>query len=187
MNFKLNLWTLLFVLTAGAWFFTSFGKDSKALSLMDNALPYNSWLNYGIDTVHYFEGRAEYSHLMDCIDTTCTIATGGAMLPSVPAAAYYKIQRAEIDSFSQHISGDYFYIVPIIDEIRKDTTAGYPCSKMISLAFTTQRPSTHPDSVYNATARIYNFATPCPPLCDNQSGPAYFCNSKANRNNNKDN
>ncbi|WP_020536155.1 hypothetical protein [Lewinella cohaerens] len=182
MNLKPNLWTLIFALTAGAWFWNIYMNDSltvgpspEIVTKEDTPLLgeksdleiLNLLSRYEITPAEYKKNRGRYvGFVKDCMQTQC-------LTVEYTGPSYYKIHRNEIDEFSKLDTGGYFYLIPIIEDIK---TSDGACKTALTLAFTKERPETEGViKELGANDKIYNFATPCPPLCEDELAVNMFC------------
>lgn len=159
MNLKPNLWTLLFLLAAGALIYTQMqpsAEAEQAVSVQETAaasdsIPARQAQQMIINYLQKFE---------TVLNDTTTKIDGKSVLETtgvVAVPAYFKFEENEIAEIFRHFGGKQVYAVlgllpgakgarDTIDLILADVE---PDSGKIFLQGT-----------------FYDFATPCPPLCD---------------------
>lgn len=165
MNLKPNLWTLLFVLIAGAWWYTA---QQTPVSVADSFIcnidfSQNFAAKDSISEKDFKDGRKLYELLFkNQIDPKS--------FPGLtdPKANYFRIEQAEIAKLFAINCGQHVYAVPFVDMIENVDSSGQ-CLPYINLAFSTIPPGKNADDVLPPGGQFYNFSAPCPPLCDTSS------------------
>lgn len=159
MNLKPNLWTLLFVLTAGAWFYTSQDAPRNDLSF----IPINVLKKDSISQKNFIQGRMLFDSMFNKF-------IHADSFPDLEYAEvkYFKLEEDEIASLYAHDQGKHIYAVPFIDSIyyKIEGEKDYRCFPAINIAFSTINPGKNPADMMPPGGNFYNFSAPCPPLCD---------------------
>lgn len=160
MNLKPNLWTLIFLLTAGAWFYTA--QDSPSLPPYGSLPPISDVKKDSISEENFIKGRKLYEELYSQY-----IKADSFPELEYATISYLKLEEDEIASLYAHDQGKHIYAVPFIDSIYYQVKgeATPRCFPALNIAFSTVNPGVHPENDLPPAGDFYNFSAPCPPLC----------------------
>jgi len=161
MNLKPNLWTLLFLLTAGALIYTQLPLTSTTDNAESTLTVETESASDSIPSRVAIQMIANYTAQFQrvLIDTTTKI-NGRSVLDTTGVVAvpvYFKLEKNEIAEIFKHFGGQQVYaVLGLLPGARgaRDT---------IDLILA----DVEPDSGHIfLQGTFYDFATPCPPLCD---------------------
>ena len=160
MNFKLNLWTLLFLLALGALVYLNTDQFKSEISS-----PQKMKIMYEIDSTEFFHYKANYDSSYLPVIRNPKLHLKDSVGVEYIGMEAYKLQLTELDQIfafyeflykksNSTIKPDVF-IYPII----KDSISnGITIKRDFDLAFLITNGNT-------ADQRFFDFTEPCPPVC----------------------
>ena len=158
MSLKPNLWTVLFFLSIALWGYTQWSTTNEQDAATTDPLKIEL---YRMKYADYQVGDSLYKNLV-------LPYLNDSLAPPNLGIDSYKIEWEELTELYQQQPTSHLYIIPIMESFDLPKQG---CQNALSLAF-----STVPPDQVTAQGAIYNFATPCPPLCsDNRSAHEVVC------------
>ena len=161
MNLKPNLWTLLFITALAVLAYTYLGQEAPSTPVVEIPVSDQDSISLGkyeIDPNSFESMRSQFLFVRNYIYNDVS-----NLIPD-PAPSYYRIEWDELDELYDQQPADYLYIIPIVENFKKPDGS---CSKAVSLAFSKVEPNFGGPTQFGNDL-VYNFATPCPPLCDDE-------------------
>lgn len=159
MNLKPNLWTLLFLLAAAALIYTQWADSPSATP--EILPPSNVAISDSIDRDTAWAMMSRYMiKFKDVLDDDSIQVNGKSILDTTGVVAvpwYFRLEKNEIAEIFNHYGGQQVYAVLALlpgQRGARDT---------IDLLLSDVEPS--PKNTF-IQGTFYDFATPCPPLCE---------------------
>lgn len=156
MNLKPNLWTVLFLLTAGWLFYTTMSSEGpatvKPLPPPSDSIP----AEQAIEMIAAYDAK-----VAAFLNDTAHQVNGKPLLEAmdvVAAPIYFKLEANELQEIIAHWGGQNVYALlalkPSTNANARDT---------IDLIFSDVEPG---EGRIFLEGTFYDFSTPCPPLCN---------------------
>ena len=155
MNFKINFWTLLFLITAGALIYGCFFKPAP--NDRDKILP-GLGTDYVIDTTSFQTWYKQYreEYLRFVVDSLPYLKDSIGV--HTMEVKYFEMNAEELKQIYEHQTNPFvharIFIIPVIKEGKNNTI------DTLDLVFHIADINPQFDH-----SRFYDFTNPCPPLC----------------------